>query len=84
MGRLFREFAVTLEHRDCRLAVRLADYNSDDVRAVPEPASEQNMGRVLSRKRTCVRLEPGRLRAGLRWVLRHQPFMLALTARRSA
>ena len=34
VGRLFREFAVTLERGHRRFAVRIADHHADDVRAI--------------------------------------------------
>ena len=35
VGRLFREFAVTLEHRDRTVAGRFAHHHAHDVREVP-------------------------------------------------
>ena len=34
VGRLFREFAITLQRRDRHFAARLADHDADDVRAI--------------------------------------------------
>ena len=47
VGRLFREFAVTLSRRDCRLAGRFADHHADDVRdASCKPQRSQQHGRL--------------------------------------
>ena len=73
VGRLFREFAVTLERDDPGLGRRLADADADDVRAAAAPRAERRAGPVLSRVRaassTRVIAVYGRT---LRWVLRHQ------------
>ena len=49
VGRLFREFAVTLERHDPRLGGRLADADADDVRAAPAARARGAAGPVLPR-----------------------------------
>ena len=71
VGRLFREFAVTLSAAIARVALRFSDRHADDVRAVSPPRdwparrlyrfSEGGFNRLL---RT--------YDLSFRWVLRHQ------------
>ena len=80
VGRLFREFAVTLSVAIVRLAGHLADHHADDVRQLLRPESEIAAWPALPRQRA-------RLSAGFststngrcRWVLRHQSLMLLVT-----
>ncbi len=46
VGRLFREFAVTVSDRRARLGLRLADADADDVLALPAPRHAQQHGRL--------------------------------------
>ena len=79
VGRLFREFAVTLSTAIAvSLCVSLTTTPMMCARFL-KPTSEQQHGRLF---RASERVFQGALDAyayGLRWVLRHQPFMLALT-----
>ena len=49
VGRLFREFAVTLSVGDPGLARRVADHDADDVRAAAPTAPPAARGRFASR-----------------------------------
>ena len=49
VGRLFREFAVTLERHDPGLGGRLADADADDVRQAAAPQARVRAGPLLSR-----------------------------------
>ena len=74
IGRLFREFAVTLGDRHRRLGGALADADGDDVRAPPaSPHARRTTGRVARASERGVRLD-GRASttAASRWVLDHQ------------
>ena len=79
VGRLFREFAVTLSTAIAvSLCVSLTTTPMMCARFL-KPVSEQQHGKLF---RASERVFQGALNAyayGLRWVLRHQPFMLFLT-----
>jgi hydrophobe/amphiphile efflux-1 (HAE1) family protein len=79
VGRLFREFAVTLSTAIAvSLCVSLTTTPMMCARFL-KPASEQQHGKLF---RASERVFQGALDTyayGLRWVLRHQPFMLFLT-----
>ena len=79
VGRLFREFAVTLTTAIAvSLCVSLTTTPMMCARFL-KSASEQRHGRLF---RASERVFQGTLdtyASGLRWVLRHQPFMLAVT-----
>ena len=78
VGRLFREFAVTLERGHRRLAGGLADHHAHDVRALPEgrttPEATARLYRISERGFDWMLHG---YEAALRWVLRHQPLILA-------
>ena len=60
VGRLFREFAVTLSVGHRRLAGRLADHHADDVRQAAESQSTTKRARpALPRQRARLRLDAG-------------------------
>ena len=73
VGRLFREFAVTLAVAIARLAGRLADHDADDVRAAAaRPSTSERHGRLYRAERARLRLAArAATSARLRWVLRH-------------
>ena len=79
VGRLFREFAVTLSTAIAvSLCVSLTTTPMMCARFL-KPVSEQQHGKLF---RASERVFQGALNAyayGLRWVLRHQPFMLFVT-----
>ena len=47
VGRIFREFAMTLSLGHCHLAGRLADFDADDVLATTCSQSRQRAGAIL-------------------------------------
>ena len=57
VGRLFREFAVTLSDRRRALGARVADADADDVLAAPAPAQVASVAR-LDKTRGGLRLGP--------------------------
>ena len=73
VGRLFREFAVTLSTAIAGLAPGLAHHDADDVR--PAPASRnrgRSHGRFYRASERAVRLDAARATNGAcRWALRH-------------
>ena len=73
VGRLFREFAVTLSVAIAGLAGGVAHHDADDVRAAPaRRTTARQRGRLVPRQRAGVRLDAARLRAQRsRWALRH-------------
>ena len=74
VGRLFREFAITLARHDPDLGGGVADADADDVRpaaAPPRAARSQGRGRARLAERGFDRVI-GRYGATLRWVLDHQ------------
>ena len=56
VGRLFREFAVTLSAAIFVSMLDLADRDADDVRELLKPHDEERHGATLSRQRARVRL----------------------------
>ena len=62
VGRLFREFAVTLRGRDSRLGARVADADADDVRAIAA-ARDPRQRRALRARSKRVQCPAARLRA---------------------
>ncbi len=84
VGRLFREFAVTLSVAIVRLDGRLADDDADDVRArCCKPARRAAARPALPRERAGLRLDArAATRRRSRWVLRHQPLDAARDAAR--
>ena len=73
IGRLFREFAITVTHDHRGLGVRLADALADHVRAVPARREARQARPPLSWRSSAAstRLLAGYTR-GLDFVLRHQ------------
>ena len=79
LGRLFREFAVTLISTIVvSLYVSLTTTPMMCARFL-KPASEQRHGRIYRASERVFQWGLGTYANGLRWVLRNQPFMLALT-----
>ncbi len=79
IGRLFREFAVTLSTAIAvSLCVSLTTTPMMCARFL-KPASEQKHGRIYRASERVFQWALDTYAHGLRWVLRHQPFMLALT-----
>ena len=63
VGRLFREFAVTVSVADPGLGARLADPDADDVRALPARSQGARHGRALPPVRARLRRAAAALRA---------------------
>jgi multidrug efflux pump len=79
LGRLFREFAVTLSTAIAvSLCVSLATTPMMCARFL-KPVSEQRHGRIFQASERVFQKAIGAYASGLRWVLRHQPLMLAVT-----
>ena len=80
VGRLFREFAVTLSVAIAALAGRLADHHADDVRRAAAAASRARHGRGRRGRASAwsTRCCAATTRS-LRWALRHPRTMLAVT-----
>ena len=79
VGKLFREFAVTLSGGHRGFAAGLADHDADAVREVSQVARREPPRAVLSQRvENGVPLAARRIRPGLRWVLRHQWLMLGV------
>ena len=74
VGRLFREFAVTLSVAIARLAGGLADHHADDVRALPAARARASgtAASIASSERVFDWILRRATTARLRWVLRHQ------------
>ncbi len=68
-----------LERGHRRFPLRVAHHHADDVRAVPETGKGNQARENVSGQRARVSTGRADLCRGLRWVLRHQPFMLAVT-----
>ena len=82
VGRLFREFAVTLGVTILISARRLAHADADDVRRSAAPHPGRAPGALLSlvRAASSTRIIDALRPARLRWVLRHQPATLLVAA----
>ena len=79
IGRLFREFAVTLTTAIAvSLCVSLTTTPMMCARFL-KPVSEQQHGRIYRASERVFQWALDTYASGLRWVLRHQPFMLAVT-----
>ena len=81
VGRLFREFAITLSVAIIPVAVDLADHDADDVRAaVPAATNEEQHGFFYRLSESgFVGVAARGYEKSLGWVLRHQPLMLVVT-----
>jgi len=79
IGRLFREFAVTLSTAIAvSLCVSLTTTPMMCARFL-KPLKEEKHGRLFQASERAFQWTLDRYASGLRWVLRHQPFMLILT-----
>jgi multidrug efflux pump len=79
LGRLFREFAVTLTTAIAvSLVVSLTTTPMMCARFL-KPSSEQRHGRIYRASERVFQWALNTYAYALRWVLRHQPFMLAVT-----
>jgi multidrug efflux pump len=79
VGRFFREFAVTLSSAIAvSLVVSLTTTPMMCARFL-RPSSEQKQGRLFRASERVFQRTVDAYAYGLRWVLRHQPFMLAVT-----
>ena len=85
VGRLFREFAVTLARHDPGLGGRLADADADDVRQHPATQARSAAGPAsTARPSASSNAVIERYGTTLRWVLRHQTATLSSPSARSA
>ena len=71
VGRLFREFAVTLSTAIIVSMVDLADHHADDVRLAAQERARAEARPHLSGQRARLRLGAGQYRRSLHWVLDH-------------
>ena len=78
VGRLFREFAVTLSAADLRLDGGLADHHADDVRAAAQAARRGDARPAVPRQRAGLQRDARRYDEHPAWVLRHQPLTLTV------
>ncbi len=79
IGRLFREFAVTLSTAIAvSLCVSLTTTPMMCAKFL-KPVTEQKHGRIYRASERGFQWALDNYARGLRWVLRHQPFVLALT-----
>ena len=76
VGRLFREFAVTLVHHHSHFGGCLVDVDADDVCPIVAASGEVGTGAVLSDSKQGLRPDPRAVWQKLRWVLRHQKVTL--------
>ena len=79
VGRMFREFALTLTHRGGRLGRDLVDPDAHDVRAAAAPGCRPT-GQAHALGRAADGRDGARLRAhASAWALRHRALMILLT-----
>ncbi len=79
LGRLFREFAVTLTSAIAvSLVVSLTTTPMMCARFL-KPVAKEQQGRFFRASERVFQWALGTYASGLRWVVRHQPFMLAVT-----
>jgi hydrophobe/amphiphile efflux-1 (HAE1) family protein len=79
LGRLFREFAVTLTTAIAVSLVASLTTTPMMCSRFLKPASEQRHGRIYRASERAFQRALDGYAYGLRWVLRHQPVMLAVT-----
>ena len=81
VGRMFREFALTLDHRRGDLGGGLADPDADDVQpAAAAPVGGAPSGGMTRKFHRAVDWSVEIYRRSLEWVLRHETLTLLVTA----
>ena len=71
VGRLFREFAVTLSRGHRHVAGGFADHHAHDVRRSAQARAEEQHGRLYRASEWCFERHARRYELSLGWVLRH-------------